>query len=560
MKTFKHQRPNCFYGLIAEELRADKRIIVSLVLGTSGFALGHAAMALAAALVGRALVSGPGAPALLGYRSSSLLAFCYVGLVSAIVKSSSSILLAFTETRLATRIGSALRSAAARGWIATGLHDSEPRVLATIAVRIREVEGATANGVLTFVRAAAQLVPLAMALISLSPGLALGSALVLAPFAFALAAMRRRFRAASEQSQSLVEQLHAGTDELVKNLDVWRSYGKAEHVQRLIESVSDRASRAEARVQAARAGLSGANEVLAALALLGAIALSARLGFSMADGRLLAFAAVFFMAYRPLRDLGDARAVTARGTAAASALAPFLQRAQTSAPRPVSRRFVPGLLSVEDFGSERLGTRTSLRLAPREMVCLMGPTGSGKTTLLRALLGLETCVGKVCYAGLDLTRVGTGPWERPFAWVPQDAPLITGTLEENVTLFTARRGKTEELLASLGAEALVRRIGTDVIGPGGRPLSGGERRLVAIARALYTELPVVLLDEPTEGLDAHAAQALLAALTAAKGERALLIVTHRAEVARIADRIVRIGQRAPEAREPRLQSCLEAQN
>jgi energy-coupling factor transporter ATP-binding protein EcfA2 len=71
-------------------------------------------------------------------------------------------------------------------------------------------------------------------------------------------------------------------------------------------------------------------------------------------------------------------------------------------------------------------------------VAVVGPTGSGKTTLLRALLGLEpSATGIVRYGADDLTHRGVGPSERPFAWVAQDAPIIAGSLEENVTLFGA---------------------------------------------------------------------------------------------------------------------------
>ena len=155
------------------------------------------------------------------------------------------------------RVGSALRSEITRNLLRVGLHDAAPRVLATIAVRIREIEQATSAGVLRSVHAVAQLVPLAIALIVVSPALAIGSAFVLTPFAYVLSTLRRRWRRASEHSQALVEQLHAGTDELVKNLDLWRSYGKAEHVVDWMDGAATRAAVVAARVDATRAALSG---------------------------------------------------------------------------------------------------------------------------------------------------------------------------------------------------------------------------------------------------------------------------------------------------------------
>jgi ABC-type transport system involved in cytochrome bd biosynthesis fused ATPase/permease subunit len=444
-------------------------------------------------------------------------------------------------------------------------------VLATIAVRIREVENAVA-GFLSFVRSTAQLVPLGLALIVLSPVLAGGAAIILVPFSITLAVMRRRVQHAFEESHVLVEQLHAGTDELVKNLDVWRSYGKSARISQLIASVSENAGRASARVHAGRAALSSGNEVLGALGLVGAIALSKRLGVSLGDGRLLTFATVFFMAYRPLRDLGDARALCLSGCTAAralqaldggvpsyAALTSALSSPESAKVRESAEIRASDGLRAEGFGGARHGTRTSFSVSLGEIVCIVGPTGSGKTTLLRCLLGLERASGRLSYRGRDLTLAGVGPDERPFAWVPQDAPLVTGSLLENVSLFGADRDSALVALDGIGAGSLLERVGSDRIGPGGRALSGGESRQVALARAMYTGQPVLLLDEPTEGLDEIATARALSAFQRIRSERALVIVTHRPEVCRIADRIVRIGERERE-REPDARARALSQN
>ncbi|HEX4477132.1 MAG TPA: AAA family ATPase, partial [Polyangiaceae bacterium] len=153
---------------------------------------------------------------------------------------------------------------------------------------------------------------------------------------------------------------------------------------------------------------------------------------------------------------------------------------------------------------------------------------------------------------------GTGPSERPFAWVPQDAPLVTGSVADNVLLLggsdaTARAALDDVGAGRLGAsdhdarDANHRGDERDVIGPGGRPLSGGERRLLSLARALASSLPVLLLDEPTEGLDPDATRSVLAALARLRGRRSIVIATHREEVLPLADRVVRLGQSAPKA-------------
>src|SRR5262249_47147706 len=153
------------------------------------------------------------------------------------------------------------------------------------------------------------------------------------------------------------------------------------------------------------------------------------LALPLGDGTLIAFAVVFFMAYRPLRDLGDARSAMERG---ANALAMLESIAET--PRVQTRSSPLAAWRAQALVVEGLGVRravlgeervlrtdlpvTSFAARPGETVALVGPTGSGKTTLLRAMLGLEPgAVGSVRYGADDLTGRGVGPSERPFAWV-----------------------------------------------------------------------------------------------------------------------------------------------
>jgi ABC-type transport system involved in cytochrome bd biosynthesis fused ATPase/permease subunit len=179
-------------------------------------------------------------------------------------------------------------------------------------------------------------------------------------------------------------------------------------------------------------------------------------------------------------------------------------------------------------------------VAPGRSLGLVAPTGKGKTTLLRVLLGLEPpLAGSVRYGGVELgPRIGPG--RRPFAWVPQDAPLIAGTLEENVGLGAAGIDPRRALRA-LGAEELHDALQGDALGAGGRTLSGGERQWVALARALEAGRPVLLLDEPTSGLDAASQARVLEAIAALRGSRTVVLVTHRREALAVCDEVIELG-------------------
>jgi ABC-type transport system involved in cytochrome bd biosynthesis fused ATPase/permease subunit len=171
----------------------------------------------------------------------------------------------------------------------------------------------------------------------------------------------------------------------------------------------------------------------------------------------------------------------------------------------------------------------------------VGATGSGKTTLLRTLLGLEAPrAGEVRYAGERIDARPAGPDARPFAWVPQDAPVLADTLHANVALAEGGPDAARGALVEIGAERLIDAVGDDVLGAGRRPLSGGERQWVALARAVATRQPVLLLDEPTSGLDPASQARVLEAIARLRGHRTVILVTHREEPLAIADQVIRL--------------------
>lgn len=539
-------------------LRHDRHSFVKLTLGVVGYAASHSLLALSAGAVavawGRTPFDHPALPAAWSW-SPSIATASYVGLASAIVKAVTGTLLSASEKRLAASVSGRLRLALIQRFLDAGTGMPAPSALALIAVRLREIEGAVVSGVLGRARGVAQLVPLGACLFVLSPKLALGAVAIVTPFAVVLARLRRRMRSATARSQSTVEALERSVDELVRNVDLFRAYGAGKRAVDSVARTSTDATELSARLEGARALASGFNEAMAALVVVGVVALSERFGVPAGGAAFVPFAAVFFMAYRPLRDLGDAKAWLERGSVALGAVSDAVENGDEApgsdwlavCDQPAPRRSptrdysrTPPEIVLADFGGTHHGGRATLRIAPGEIVCIVGPTGSGKTTLLRAMLGLEAAGGRMRIDGKDVVDAPSGPEHRPFAWVPQDAPLVTATVADNVALFGGSNN-VEEALRTTGAGNLA--AADELVGPGGRSLSGGERRLLALARAFATQLPVLLLDEPTEGLDAVATVRVLGAVERLRGRRSVLVATHRSEVVAIADRVVEIRGR-----------------
>jgi len=180
-----------------------------------------------------------------------------------------------------------------------------------------------------------------------------------------------------------------------------------------------------------------------------------------------------------------------------------------------------------------------------EIVALVGENGAGKTTLLRALLGVQPVAsGQILLNGRDVTAAGVRARlaAMPLGYVPQQpgSLLFAETVADELRLtlaahgrlaMPARFGSTEGLLAAFGLGGMAGRYPRD--------LSVGERARLAIAVTLAADPPLVLLDEPTRGLDPGAKRALATILRALRDEgRGVLLITHDAElVARVADRV-----------------------
>ena len=189
----------------------------------------------------------------------------------------------------------------------------------------------------------------------------------------------------------------------------------------------------------------------------------------------------------------------------------------------------------------------SLELGPGETVALVGPSGAGKSTIAGLLLLLHApTAGRVTAGGIDLARCRPELWRSMIAWVPQHPTLVRGTVADNIRLGDPGAGldRVREAARLAGADGFVDALPAGYatrIGGGGRPLSAGERRRLALARAFLRDAPLVILDEPTADLDPVSAAAVAAAVERLRARRTVLLIAHRPELAACADRVIRLS-------------------
>ena len=560
------------YARLRAAVREQPRLAARLSLSSVMHALGHAAVAGVAGLCVRALASTSGTAFAQTLGSKSLFfsardarVIALIGLLAVVVKVVASVVAAHAEVSLAKRVGDRLRLDLLDGWLR--LHrlrsvgrrdqggvpvaqvDMHPAAATAHATQhVADIEQGVTRGIIGRARAILEILPLIALLFVQNTKLALVAAVVAIPFVALSTRARKRLKRELAASSDELDALATASDEVVRHADLWTVFGAEKRVRATVRTLGEMLRVRASRVAALAAATSGANEILAALALvLTACAASAGL-FGLDDGALLPFMVVFFLAYKPMRALAESRFALARAEATLDQMAPLLgarEPYRIDAEVPLLAR---ASLVVSSLRVRNVSEPVSFTLAPGEMLAITGSTGSGKTTLVRTLLGLERAEsGAVTYAEARIDGEPAGPRTRPFSYVPQDAPVVCDSLAANVALG-GEDADAVVLLAALGAAPLARALGDRRLGAGGRALSGGERQLVCIARAFAAPQPIVILDEPTSGLDRETEQSVLRFLERAKKERALILVTHKKAPLALADRIVTLdGTDAPTA-------------
>jgi ATP-binding cassette subfamily C protein CydCD len=252
-------------------------------------------------------------------------------------------------------------------------------------------------------------------------------------------------------------------------------------------------------------------------------------------------------AYLPLRQAGAQYHAAAEGLAAADEVFTVLETPLPTAgtrPAPDLRTATLTLDGVcvrhPDRADDALPA-TSLSLAPGTTTALTGPSGAGKTTLLNAVLGLiRPTSGRVLIDGADLCTLDPAGWHAQIAWVPQHPHLFAGTIAQNVRLArpSATDDDVREALHAASADEL---DPATPLGESGAGISAGQRQRVALARAFLADRPLLLLDEPTAGLDVASEAAVARAVRRLAKDRTVLLTAHRTALLQAADQIIALG-------------------
>jgi ATP-binding cassette subfamily B protein len=364
----------------------------------------------------------------------------------------------------------------------------------------------------------------------------------------------RLIKSSTRESRRRTGTLAAIAEDTLSGVALVQAYNRQALEQRRYDRESRGALEAlmlTARLRAVFLPLIDFVQVLAALAVLG-FGTVAVANNRLTVGGLVAFLAYLSRMFTPVARLAQVSTVIYAASAAAERVIEFFRAEPTIVDRPGARSLgrAEGYVEFDRVSFTYPGTSSraldevSFKAGPGDTIALVGRSGAGKSTVAKFLLRFyDPSAGKLLLDGNDLRDLETASVRANVAVLLQETLMLDGTVRENILYGKPDATEDELVAAATAAEAhdFIMELpdGYDsAVGQKGRRLSGGQRQRVAIARAMIRDAPVLVLDEPTTGLDAEAGQKILGPLHRLMSGRTTIVISHNLMTVRSATQIV----------------------
>jgi subfamily B ATP-binding cassette protein MsbA len=374
---------------------------------------------------------------------------------------------------------------------------------------------------------------------------------------FMLSRQRRKMRKSTTQSLQETGDLSALITQTLRGMRVVRAYRQEDKEEKRAASTINRALEFTMRGTRARALSSPSIELLTGLGFALAIYFAGTKGVrgDLTLGHFMGFMTAALLIYAPLKSVATLQTQLQEGIAAASRVFGVIDReiVLREAPGAKPLKLARGEIEFSNVSfayepENPVLKGVSLAVPPGRTVALVGPSGSGKSTLVNLTLRFfDPDRGAVLIDGQDIKQVTIESLRDAIALVTQDPVLFDDSIRANIAYGTKPTEESKVIDAAKAAAAhdfiMALPKGYDTrVGEAGGLLSGGERQRIAIARALYKDAPILLLDEPTSSLDSEAEAKVQAALEELMRGRTVLMIAHRLSTVKKADLICVLDQ------------------
>ncbi|HLN56938.1 MAG TPA: ABC transporter ATP-binding protein [Thermoanaerobaculia bacterium] len=362
----------------------------------------------------------------------------------------------------------------------------------------------------------------------------------------------RRLGRAATATRERIGEMGALLSETLRANPVIKTYAMEAFEEKRFEDVNEayfRANRKTVRIQALNSPLM---ETLAGVGLASLfVYAAARIhAGAMTPGDLLTFLAALMMMYKPLKDITRINMAVQLALSSARRIFDLMDRQSEIVEKPGAPELPPfaGEIRYERvsfaYAGDPVLRDVTLTIRRGETVAIVGPSGAGKTTLVSLLPRLyDPTAGSITVDGMDLRDARLASLRRQIAVVTQETILFDSSARDNIAygqtsppeerVREAARGAYAEEFVEALPSGYDTRLGQDA----GR-LSGGQRQRLAIARALYKNAPILILDEATSQLDSESEALVARAFANLMRDRTTLVIAHRLSTVRRADRIV----------------------
>jgi ATP-binding cassette subfamily B multidrug efflux pump len=426
------------------------------------------------------------------------------------------------------------------------------RLVSRVTNDVDAILEAFASGAVNGIGDVVRLVGIVVLMITLDWRLSLIAFIAVPPVALFVRVIRKPMREALREIRARTSRMNAITNEQVAGMSLIQAYGRQDTARRDFDDTNLAYRHANVTSIKWEAIQDASIDMVGSVCLASIIV---ALGYRpVSFGTVVAFSAYLSQFFEPISQLAQRYTLVQGAMTGAERVFGLLELGEADAePKAgtapndtgaavslehVTFAYKPGIPVLTDL---------SLSIKKGEKVALVGPTGSGKTTITALLLRLyDIESGTVRVFGDDVVGLDRHALRRRFAVVPQDVVLFPGTVAENVAAGeTPDPDRVRHVLERIGALDLflARDGGLDAdVGEQGSKFSAGERQLIAFARALYRDAPILILDEATASIDSDTESRLQHALEELLKDRTALVIAHRLSTIREADRILVLKQ------------------